>query len=598
MGTVTFLFTDIEGSTRLQEDYPQLIREVLIRHDSILWGTVGAYDGTSYRHIGDGICAAFANASDAVAAALQAQQHLAQEDWGAVGAVRVRMGIHTGEAEERQGNYFGSTLNHVSRIMSAGHGGQVLLSNTAADLVRDHLPQEAGLHDLGTHKLRDISHEQNIFQLIHPSLRREFPALRSLDRLVGNLPIQVTSFVGREDEIQEVSQLLNETRLLTLTGIGGVGKTRLSIQLGSRFLESCPDGVWFVELAPVVDPSLLRQEVASALRVVLGALEDFLRDKSLLIILDNCEHLLEACAQVAHEFLQLGPQIRILATSREGLGVSREVIHRVPSLTIPEPREDVPDTLLMCEAVRLFVERAVAVGPGFTLTRQNGVAVSQIVRRLDGIPLAIELAASRVKGLPVQQIMARLDDRFRLLTGGSRTALPRQRTLQAAIDWSYQVLSESEALLFNKLSVFRGGFTIEAVEQVGAGADEDSSDVLDILLQLVDKSLVLAPQPGPEGTARYGLLETLRQYGGERLVESGVVEETRSRHTSYFANWIHELQPLLWGENPGAALDSVETDYDNMRAALDWSLASGDAETALKLVGDGTIFLDGASICQ
>ena len=580
-GTISFLFTDIEGSTRLWAGDPETMKESLARHASILRDAVDTHDGSVFKHTGDGMCSVFSLASDAVGAALNAQRSLAREDWAADCPIRARMAIHSGQAEERDGDYFGPFLNHVARLMSTAHGGQVLLSTAAAGLVHDHLPDEVALLNLGTHRLRDLSRQENVFQLLHPDLERRFPPIRSLNRFVGNLPEQLTSFVGREEEIEKTCELFDAARLLTLTGIGGAGKTRL---------EAYPDGVWFVELAPVVDPSRIGREVASVFEVAEDGLSDFLRGKSVLIILDNCEHLLDSCAQLVHRLLQLGPDVQVLATSREALGVPGEVVRRVPSLSTPESGDDAAESLLTFEAIRLFIERAIAVQPGFTLTVQNAAAVSQITRRLDGIPLAIELAAARTNALSPDQIASRLDDRFRLLTGGSRTALPRQRTLQAAIEWSYQLLSGDEARLFNRLSVFRGGFTLEAAEHVGASKEVDRGDVIDLLLQLVDKSMVAVAHSGPEGAARYDLLETLRQYAGERLADSGEAEEARRLHAACFAEMTHEIQTLLWGENSATALHRLAVDHDNLRAALGWSLESGAAETALRLVGDLAYF--------
>ena len=577
VGTVTFLFTDIEGSTRLQEDYPQLIRETLIRHDSILWGAVGDYNGTVYRHTGDGMCAAFTNASDAVAAALQAQQHLAQEDWGEVGAVRVRMGIHTGEAAERQGTYFGSTLNHVSRIMSIGHGGQVLLSNTAADLVMDHLPQKTGLHDLGTHQLRDISHQQNIFQLVHPSLRREFPPLRSLDRPVGNLPIQVTSFIGREDEIDEVNGLLSTARLVTLAGAGGSGKTRLAQEIGLSLIEDYPDGVWFIGLATLSDPKMLRPHIADTFADTFNVGEDalygFMQGKSILLILDNCEHLLVGAASLVQWLLSC-PGVTVIATSREALNLAGERTFQVPPL--PVPVQDVAqDIMAGCPSVDLFIERAQAANPSFQLTVSNAASVNQIVRRLDGIPLAIELAASRVKLLQPVEIASRLDECFKILKGGPVDALPHHQTLESCIDWSYGMLDSEQQTLFRRLSVVRGGFTFPACGVV-SGTD-DEYEVIESLGQLVDKSLVRTVPTGEE--TRYYLLEPLRQYAAARITADEVAE-AGDRHARYFQDLAERAAPELRGPRQLEWLARLEMEHDNLRVAMAWGLEVGDADLA------------------
>lgn len=589
-GIVSFLFTDIEGSTRLWEEFPEAMRAALAQHDSILTDAVAAHNGTVFKHTGDGMCAVFAVVSDAVAAALDAQRGLAQSDWSAVGSLKARMGIHTGQAEEDQGDYFGPPLNRTARLMSAAHGGQVLLTGVAADLAQGHLPDRAELKGLGTHRLRDLSNAEDVSQLLHPELPAEFPPILSLDFFQGNLPPQLTSFIGREEEIAQVNALLNDTRILTLTGIGGAGKTRLALEIGVQRIEEFSDGVWLVDLAPITDPDMVRSTIASTFGIPEEGFHDYIRSKNALIIMDNCEHVLDTSAQAVQRLLQVCPKVSVIATSREALGVPGEVIHRVLSLSMPEVSDTTLEAASRCEAVQLFVERAASVQPGFTLSEANAPAISQIARRLDGIPLAIELAATRVKGLPVDQIATRLDDRFRLLTGGSRTALPRQRTLQATIEWSYELLTAEEAALLNRLSIFRGGFTIEAAEHVGVPEGEYSGDALDLLLQLVDKSLVNVAPVGPDEEPRYRLLETLRQYAGERLAESGQADAVRDQHTAYYASIAHKLQPELWGTEPQRGLAILAIEADNMRGALEWSLESNLVETALWLAGDLAFF--------
>ncbi|MDP6714118.1 MAG: TIR domain-containing protein, partial [SAR202 cluster bacterium] len=369
-----------------------------------------------------------------------------------------------------------------------------------------------------------------------------------------NLPVQLTSFIGRESQIQEISGLFADARCVTLTGIGGGGKTRLALEVGQQSLESYPDGVWFVDLSPITDESLVQREVASALGVQEEVLTQHLHKKNMMLVMDNCEHLLDICAQSASAWLGQAPNVDILATSREALGIPGEVIRRISSLSVPDDSNLSPETLMESEATRLFAERASSAHGAFQLTQENSAAIAQIAQRLDGIPLAIELAAARARMLSPEQIATRLDDRFRLLTGGSRTAMPRQRTLQAAIDWSYHSLEEEEAQLFDRLSVFRGGFTLEAVEFVGVGEGDDPLYVMDTLFQLVDKSLIAVSNSGSDGDARYRLLETLRQYAGERLVESGQSEETRRRHADYYLDMIHGVQPDLWNTGSQEAL--------------------------------------------
>ncbi|MCH7802376.1 MAG: hypothetical protein IIC24_12670, partial [Chloroflexi bacterium] len=452
--------------------------------------------------------------------------------------------------------------------------------------MRDAMPEGVSLRDLGSHGLKDFQDPEQVFQLLHPDLPSEFPPLKSLDASLHNLPTQLTSFIGRESQIQEISELFDDARCVTLTGIGGSGKTRLALEVGQHRLESYPDGVWFVDLSTITDESLVHREVASALGVQEEALSQHIQSKNMLLILDNCEHLLDICAQSASTWLAQAPNVHLLATSREALGIPGEVIRRISSLSVPDESNVSPETLMECEATRLFAERASSAHGAFEVTQENSSAIAQIANRLDGIPLAIELAAARVRMLSPEQIASRLDDRFRLLTGGSRTAMPRQRTLQAAIDWSYHSLEDEEARLFDKLSVFRGGFTLEAVEHVGVGEGDDPLYVMDALFQLVDKSLVTVAHSGSDGDARYRLLETLRHYGGERLAESGQAEDTRRMHAEYYLEMIHGVQSDLWDSGSKEAVGLLVANHDNLRGALDWALDAGETETALRLVGD------------
>jgi class 3 adenylate cyclase len=482
-GTVTFLFTDIEGSTRLWEQHPEAMEAALARHDALAATVIQQHDGILVKHRGEGdsLFAVFARAADAVTGAAMLQQVLNAEPWPAETPLRVRMALHTGDAALRERDYFGAAVNRCARLRAVAHGGQLLLSAATQELVRDSLPEGVSFRDLGEHRLRDLARPERVFQLLHPDLPADFPPLTSLNTLPNNLPQQVTSFIGREKEMAAVRRLLDTTRLLTLTGSGGTGKTRLTLQVAAELLEGDGDGVWLVELAPLAEPSLVPQAVATALgvreepgRPLSQTLVGFLKPKRLLLLLDNCEHLLSACAELAGLLLRSCPGVQILATSREGLNIPGETTYRLPSLSLPDPRQ-LPtsvESLSQYEAVRLFIDRAAAAVPSFAVTHQNAPAVAQLCVRLDGIPLAIELAAARVKALSVEQINGRITDMFRLLTGGSRTALPRQQTLRAAIDWSYDLLSEKEKILLRRLSVFAGGWTLEAAEQVCADPEE------------------------------------------------------------------------------------------------------------------------------
>jgi predicted ATPase/class 3 adenylate cyclase len=528
-GMVTFLFTDIEGSTPLWEHEPEQMRLALARHHAILHTVIAAHAGQAYKTIGDAFQAAFVFPMQAVAAALAAQRALAAQDWETSQPLRVRIGVHVGPAAAAGNDYTTThTLNRVARIMSFGHGGQILLSVEVADLVRRDLPTDVTLRDMGKQRMKGLTHLEHLFQVVAPDLPATFPPLMTLDTFRTNLPAQLTSFVGREQAITDVTQLLTTSRLVTLTGPGGTGKTRLALQVAAGVLEAYSDGVWLIELAPLSDAALVPQAVATALglredasRPILATLTDFLSARNLLLIIDNCEHVVEACAQLAGALLRGCPNVHILASSRETLGIAGEAPFRVPSLATPDPRRLPPiEMLTQYEAVRLFVERAAAVLPGFRLTHDNASAIAQVCSRLDGIPLALELAAARVTVLRVEQIAARLDDRFRLLTGGSRTAVPRQQTLRALIDWSYDLLAEAERVMLQRSSVFVGGWTLEAAEAVCAGDGLDHDEVLDVLAQLVNKSLVVADREQGQET-RYRLLETIRQYALERLVESG-----------------------------------------------------------------------------
>ena len=481
----TVLFTDIEGSTRLWEREPERMRPALACHDAIARAAVETHRGTVVKTTGDGIHAVFDDPLDAVEATLQLQQALLDPGATAGIPLRVRCGLHLGVVERRDNDVFGAPVNRTARIMAAAHGGQVLVSKAVADLIGNRLPAEVVLKDLGVVRLRDLASPERVYQITHPLLRRDFPALRSLESTPNNLPQQVTSFIGRDRELSETKALLATTRLLTLLGIGGLGKTRLSLQAAVDVMDDYPDGVWFVELAPLTGAQLVPQAVASVLgvkeeagRPVIEAMMTYGRDRRCLIILDNCEHLVGACAELAKELLQSGPHLKILASSREPLHTPGETTYHVLPLAVPSEQEAfTPEALSRYEAVHLFVDRATAAQPAFRITQQNAQAIAQICHRLDGIPLALELAAARVRALHVDRIAERLSDRFRLLTGGSRTSLPRQQTLRALIDWSFDLLTDSERALLRRLSVFAGGWALEAAESVGADGAVDAGSV-------------------------------------------------------------------------------------------------------------------------
>jgi predicted ATPase/class 3 adenylate cyclase len=599
-GTVTFLFTDIEGSTRLAQSYPSEMPALLARHHAFLHQAIEAHGGYVFQIIGDAFCAAFHTASDALQAAIEAQRNLQLEAWSPA-PISVRMGLHTGAAqagaiEERAGGYVGYlTLTRVQRVMSAAYGGQALLSNSTAELVRGELPAGASLRDMGEHRLKGLLNPEHLWQVVAPDLPEEFPPLKSLNGIPNNLPVQLTSFIGREREIGELEGALNDHRLVTLTGSGGTGKTRLSLQVAAQVLDAYPDGVWFVELAPVTDPALVPNTVASLLGLRESAetkqsiselLCGYFRDRKALIILDNCEHLIEACAKLADLLLRSCKEVKILASSREALGLAGELAWHVPSLSLPDVKQ-LPeiDQMTQYESVRLFIDRASLVQPHFAVTTDNAPAIAQVCSRLDGIPLAIELAAARANVLGVDQIAKRLDDRFRLLTGGSRTALPRQQTLRAMIDWSYNLLSEQEQLLFRRLAVFVGGWTLEAAEKVCGGDGIEDYELLDLLAQLVRKSL--AAMHEGFGGPRYLPLETVRQYARDKLFETDEAASLRERHLDYFIEVAEQGYEGLHGPEDVAWMKRLEAEQDNLRAALSWALESPDVDSqkALQLSG-------------
>lgn len=579
-GTVTFLFTDIEGSTGLAQKYPEALPALLARHNTILRDAIESNHGHVFNIVGDAFCAAFATPGDGFKAALTAQRALQREPWNPA-PILVRMGLNTGEAqlstaEEQAGGYVSYlTLTRAQRIMSAAHGGQILLSHATADLLGDELPGDISLRNMGEQQLKGLLHAEKLWQVVAPDLPRDFPALSSLSTPTNNLPTQLTSFIGRERELSDAQAKLAAARLLTLIGPGGTGKTRLSLQIAGEQLAYFEDGVWLVELAPIADPAFIVSTIAAVFDIreaqgipLIDLLVDYLRARELLLVLDNCEHLVEACAHWADQLLHACPKLKIIASSREALGIDGETVYRVPSLSLPDRSSS---DLMDYEATRLFVERATKAEPRFHVTAENAAAIIQICRRLDGIPLAIELAAARVKLFTPEQIAERLDDRFKLLTGGSRTAIPRQQTLRALIDWSYHSLDEIEQRALRRLAVFSGGWAIE-----GAEAVIGESEALDGLQGLVNKSLVNVDEQS--GAARYRYLETIRQYAMEKLLESDEAVESRDRHLDYVLKLAGEAQSKGFGTGRLPWLNRMEVEHDNLRAALEWSASNQVAE--------------------
>lgn len=586
-GTVTFLFTDMEASMALARRAAGAWEPLRARHHAILRGAIQAHDGFVFQIIGDALCAAFATVADALSAAVEAQAALQAEDWGAA-PLKVRMGLHTGAAEYRDNEYHGYlTLAHVQRVMSLGAGEQILLSSASAALAHAVLPAHIRLLDLKEHRIKGLPEPEQLWQVLATGLRREFPELQSLESSPNNLPTQLSKFIGREKEIAQVKSRLAEFPLVTLTGSGGIGKTRLAIQAARTGLSDYRHGVWLVELAPLANPDLVPGEVAGVLGLQAGAdrpaltvVTDYLREKNVLLVLDNCEHVIDSCAQLSEHLLRHCPGLRILASSREALGVEGEMPVRVPSLSLPPADSAGLEAVAQSEAARLFAERAAAALPGFALNASNALAIAEVCRRLDGVALAIELAAARVKIFKVEQIAARLDDAFRLLTGGSRTALPRQQTLRATIDWSYNLLPEAERRLLNRLSVFAGGCALESAEAVCSGDGIDSREVMDMLTHLADKSLLLLERQDDE-EVRYRQLETTRQYAREKLADSGEGEAVRQRHLEHFMLMAEQLEARTKTAEQRLAIKQCAAEFDNFRAALAWSLGDSSGRNGL-----------------
>ena len=590
-GTVTFLLTDVEGSTAAWESAPEAMAKAIDRHYEILADVVGRHRGVRpvEQGEGDSVVGAFSRAIDAVAAALEAQLRFGEEPWPEGAALAVRMALHTGDAQLRDAfNYFGPVVIRCARLRALAHGGQVLATGAVHDVLGNALPADTSWSDLGEHRLKDLNRPERVFQLVHPLLRDAFPALCGLDATPNNLPAQVSSFIGRERELAAVQDLLAEHRLLTLTGTGGSGKTRLALQTAADCIDRHPGGAWYVELAALADVGSVVEQVAAAV----GAVDDGTKDLvdvvceriddgatgPVLLVLDNCEHLLDGVAPVVTTLLQRCPALTVLATSRQPLSVPGEVSWRVPSMALPDTAVAIPlDRVGACDAVRLFADRATRCRPDFVLGESNTEAVLRICRRLDGIPLAIELAAARVRQMGVDEIERGLEDRFRLLTGGGRALLPRQQTLAASVDWSHDLLDAEEQSVFRRLASFAGPFSVDAAASV---LDDPFAGA--VLADLVDRSLVQLDDQ-PSGT-RYRYLETVKAYARDRLRAAEERDATNDRHARYHVTLAEQAEPRIRASENQAWLVELDRSQDDLRAALRWTADTGDVETVLRLV--------------
>src|SRR6516165_8325293 len=571
-GVVTFLFTDVEGSTRRWENDANAMRAALAAHDEVLRSAIEAHGGWLFKHTGDGVCAAFSSPKAAVDAAIVAQRKL---------ELPVRMGIATGEAELRGGDYFGAVLNRAARVMAAGHGGQVLLADSTAVLLSG-----VDLLDLGPRRLRDLPNPVGLFQVRAPGLRVDFPPLRALDVSPGNLRPAPTSFIGRESELDEVQTAIKAHRLVTLTGVGGVGKTRLAVEVAARLADEFPDGVWLFELAAVIDPAAIPDAVAAVLgitqqpgKTVSASVAAALEGRVRLLVFDNCEHVLDAAADLIDAILTQSATVRVVATSREGLGVAQEQVWPVPSLDI--------DAGIDSAAVSLFVERAQGIAPSFAMVGgDESAAVVEICQRLDGIPLAIELAASRMASMTAIEVRDRLDQRFRLLVGSPR-GLERHHTLRHAVAWSYDLLDDTEKTVLDRCSVFAGGFDLQSACAVAGSDDLDEYAILEVLDALVRKSLLIADRSS--GRTRFSMLETIRQFAEEQLVASGVADEARTAHARYFAGREADILALWDSPRQREAYDWFSTELANLRTAFRWAADGGDLDVAAAIAIYATI---------
>ena len=591
-GTVTFLFTDIEGSTKLAQKNPDKWETLRERHHAILQSAMNAYNGYVFQIIGDAFCVAFHTAREGLNAAIETQRKLQLEDWGET-PIRVRIGIHTGEAERRETDYRGyMTLARVQRVMSVAYGNQVLLSNRSADLVSDSLARGITLRDMKEHRLKGLLDSERLWQVVAPDLQQDFPPLSSLNTIPNNLPVQVNSFIGRAKEIAAIKRrLIGEDasleRLHTITGIGGVGKTRFSLQLASEVLSAFKDGIWFVELAPIHEVSLVAKTIAKTLglseapgRAIEEILKDYLHGKELLLVLDNFEQVIDA-ASIVKDILSAAPNVKILVTSRIVLRITGEREYVLPLLSSPDKDQAYPfEQLSEYESIRLFIERAQAIKPDFALTNGNAIAVAEICCRLEGLPLAIELAAANIRILTTQTILSQLDNRLKFLRSNARDLTPRQQTLRGAIDWSYELLTSDEQLMFRRLSVFVGA---ESLETIAGICNENGLDVTDLLGSLVEKSLLQTTENDSE--IQFSMLETLKEYSREKLEMMNEATSLYDRHLLFFKNFAETIEPELLESDQVAKLDQVEKELGNIRAAIRWARDNHHTEILLRLIG-------------
>lgn len=590
-GTVTFLFTDIEDSTRLLTDLGQeMFVRCLAEHNALIRDAIANAGGVVVKPEGGAFFAVFSTAPAAIAAVVEGQSLLQNHAWPDGADIRVRMGLHTGTGTIGGDDYVGIDVHRAARIAAAGFGGQVLLSASTAAIVGPNLPEGVGIENLGQHRLKDFDVEP-LFQLTVTGLMSQFPPLETPETKPTNLPSLPTTFVGRDQELVDVLALIRGARLVTVSGVAGAGKTRLALEAATTLSDEYADGAWFVDLGTVTDPDSVATEAAYTLgiqerqgRAIRDTLLEYLSQREALLVIDNCEHLISAAAELADALLSAAPRCRVVATSRELLRVGGEIAYRLHSLSLPQDLSNLdPAVIGQYDAVRLFAQRAIAVDPDFTITTENASAVAEICLRLDGMPLAIELAAAQLRVFAPQQIADHLDQRFQTLSGGLRTAVPRQQTLAAAIDWSYQLLEDRERLVFERLSVFQGGFDLEAAQQVCSGDGIDAFATFNLVSALADKSLIIADVGGD--VARYHLLEMLRQFAGDRLEVTGATDVVQRRHAEYFVTVAEEAEPNLRGEREREWRDRIDVELDNLGVAMEWSLDAGEPELGMRIAG-------------